>query len=95
MQEYKGSPALDAGLLAAAQAVEYYQISRYGTLRTRAEEFGLDDTASLFRETPSGLLRAFFSDSPTREHPVWSGQRWCERNAPVATSARVQGCATF
>ena len=69
MQEYKGSPALDAGLLAAAQAVEYYQISRYGTLRTRAEEFGLDDTASLFRETPSGLLRAFFSDSPTQSTP--------------------------
>ena len=31
MQEYKGSPALDAGLLAAAQAVEHYEISRYGT----------------------------------------------------------------
>ena len=36
MQEYKGSPALDAGLLAAAQAVEHYEISRYGTLRTWA-----------------------------------------------------------
>ncbi len=31
MEEYKGSPALDAGLLAAAQAVEHYEISRYGT----------------------------------------------------------------
>src|ERR1041385_5827760 len=38
MDEYKGSPALDAGLLAAAQAVEHYEISRYGTLRTWAEE---------------------------------------------------------
>ena len=28
MKEYKGSPALDAGLLAAAQAVEHYEISR-------------------------------------------------------------------
>jgi ferritin-like metal-binding protein YciE len=28
MQEYKGSPALDAGLLAAAQAVEHYEMSR-------------------------------------------------------------------
>ena len=36
MQEYKGSPALNAGLLAAAQAVEHYEISRYGTLRTWA-----------------------------------------------------------
>src|SRR5215468_7226191 len=40
MDEYKGSPALDAGLLAAAQAVEHYEISRYGTLRTWAEELG-------------------------------------------------------
>jgi ferritin-like metal-binding protein YciE len=51
MQEYKGSPALDAGLLAAAQAVEHYEISRYGTLRTWAEELGLDDAASLLQET--------------------------------------------
>ena len=43
MEEYKGSPALDAGLLAAAQAVEHYEISRYGTMRTWAEELGLDD----------------------------------------------------
>ena len=33
IKEYKGSPALDAGMLAAAQAVEHYEISRYGTLR--------------------------------------------------------------
>jgi ferritin-like metal-binding protein YciE len=51
MQEYKGSPALDAGLLAAAQAVEHYEISRYGTLRTWAEEVGPDDAASLLQKT--------------------------------------------
>ena len=34
MKEYKGSPALDAGLLSAAQSVEHYEISRYGTLIT-------------------------------------------------------------
>src|SRR6201998_1016624 len=31
MKEFKGSPALDAGLLAAAQAVEPYEMSRYGS----------------------------------------------------------------
>ena len=41
MKEYKGTPALDAGLLAAAQAVEHYEISRYGTLKTWAQELGL------------------------------------------------------
>jgi len=51
MEEYKGSPALDAGLLAAAQAVEHYEISRYGTLRTWAEELGLDEAASLLEAT--------------------------------------------
>jgi ferritin-like metal-binding protein YciE len=51
MKEYKGSPALDAGLLAAAQAVEHYEISRYGTLSTWAGELGLDDAASLLKET--------------------------------------------
>jgi ferritin-like metal-binding protein YciE len=51
MQEYKGSPALDAGLLAAAQAVEHYEISRYGTLKAWAEELGLDGAADLLQET--------------------------------------------
>jgi ferritin-like metal-binding protein YciE len=51
MEEYKGSPALDAGLLAAAQAVEHYEISRYGTLKAWAEELGLDDAAELLQET--------------------------------------------
>jgi len=51
MREYKDSPALDVGLLAAAQAVEHYEISRYGTLKTWAEELGLNDAASLLQET--------------------------------------------
>jgi ferritin-like metal-binding protein YciE len=51
MAEYKGSPALDAGLLAAAQAVEHYEISRYGTLRTWAEELGLDEAVDLLQAT--------------------------------------------
>jgi ferritin-like metal-binding protein YciE len=51
MKEYKGSPALDAGLLAAAQAVEHYEISRYGTLRTWAQELGLDEAVKLLDTT--------------------------------------------
>jgi ferritin-like metal-binding protein YciE len=39
------------GLARAAQAVEHYEISRYGTLRTWAEELGLNDAASLLQET--------------------------------------------
>jgi len=51
MKEYKGSPALDAGLLAAAQAVEHYEISRYGTLKTWAQELGLNDAVRLLEQT--------------------------------------------
>ena len=53
MQEYKGSPALDAGLLAGAQAVEHYEIARYGTLKTWAEELGFMDAVQLLDETLS------------------------------------------
>jgi ferritin-like metal-binding protein YciE len=51
MKEYKGSPALDAGLLAAAQAVEHYEMSRYGTLRTWAQQLGLHDAVRLLEQT--------------------------------------------
>jgi ferritin-like metal-binding protein YciE len=51
IKEYKGAPSLDAGLLAAAQAVEHYEISRYGTLKAWAEKLGLDDAAELLGET--------------------------------------------
>ena len=34
MDDFEDSDALDAGLIAAGQAVEHYEISRYGTLRT-------------------------------------------------------------
>ncbi len=51
MTEFKGSPALDAGLLAAAQAVEHYEISRYGTLKTWADQLGLTEAVDLLDET--------------------------------------------
>jgi ferritin-like metal-binding protein YciE len=51
MKEYRGSPALDPAILAAAQAVEHYEISRYGTLKTWANELGLKDAVSLLDAT--------------------------------------------
>src|SRR6185437_4829629 len=51
MKEFKGSPALDAGLLAAAQAVEHYEIARYGTLKTWATELGLKQAVKLLETT--------------------------------------------
>jgi len=51
MTKYNGMPALDAGLLAAAQAVEHYEISRYGTLKCWATELGYDDAVRLLDAT--------------------------------------------
>jgi ferritin-like metal-binding protein YciE len=51
VKDYKGMPALDAGLLAAAQAVEHYEISRYGTLIAWAGKLGLSEAVELLEET--------------------------------------------
>ncbi len=51
IKEFKGAPALDAGLLAAAQAVEHYEMARYGTLRTWAAELGLNKAVKLLETT--------------------------------------------
>jgi ferritin-like metal-binding protein YciE len=51
MKEFKGSVALDAALIAAAQAVEHYEITRYGALTTWAETLGLNEAVALLKET--------------------------------------------
>src|SRR3954453_17460932 len=51
MSEYKGTQALDAGLLAAAQAVEHYEISRYGTLKSWAGKLALNPGIKLLDQT--------------------------------------------
>src|ERR1700754_147373 len=51
MEEYKGSAALDAGLISSAQAVEHYEIARYGTLKAWAEQLGMKDAVPLLDAT--------------------------------------------
>jgi ferritin-like metal-binding protein YciE len=51
MDEYKGCEALDAGMIAAAQAVEHYEISRYGTLKQWASQLRMKDAVRLLDET--------------------------------------------
>jgi ferritin-like metal-binding protein YciE len=50
MKEFKESDAHDAGLLAGAQAVEHYEISRYGTLIAWADQLGMRDAARLLKQ---------------------------------------------
>jgi ferritin-like metal-binding protein YciE len=51
MEEYKGTEALDAGMVAAAQAVEHYEIARYGTLKQWALQLGIKDAVRLLDQT--------------------------------------------
>jgi ferritin-like metal-binding protein YciE len=51
MDEFKGMPALDAGLISSAQAVEHYEITRYGTLKTWANQLGYKDAVKLLDAT--------------------------------------------
>jgi len=50
-EEFRGEPALDAGLIAAAQAVEHYEIARYGAMRAWAEQLGMEDIVELLEAT--------------------------------------------
>jgi ferritin-like metal-binding protein YciE len=50
MQEFAGSDALDAGIVGSAQAIEHYEITRYGSLKTWAAQLGLNDAVKLFEE---------------------------------------------
>src|SRR6476620_11257047 len=73
MSEYKGMPALDAGLLAAAQAVEHYEISRYGTLKCWASERGYADAvklldATLKEEKATDSALSQLADSEVNQH---------------------------
>ena len=51
MDEYKDTVALDAGLVAAGQAVEHYEMARYGTLKTWAQQLGLTEAVALLDAT--------------------------------------------
>jgi ferritin-like metal-binding protein YciE len=51
MDEFKGTAALDAGLISSAQAVEHYEIARYGTLKSWAQQLGMNDAVKLLDAT--------------------------------------------
>jgi ferritin-like metal-binding protein YciE len=51
MEEFKGTPAIDAGLISSAQAVEHYEIARYGTLKTWAQTLGFKEAVTLLDQT--------------------------------------------
>jgi ferritin-like metal-binding protein YciE len=50
MEEQKGSSAIDAALICAAQKVEHYEIATYGTLCTWADQMGHEEALDLLKE---------------------------------------------
>jgi ferritin-like metal-binding protein YciE len=51
IEEAENPFVCDAGIIAAAQKVEHYEIASYGTLRAFALALGFDDAAELLGET--------------------------------------------
>lgn len=51
IEDYGDSPAIDAGLVASAQAVEHYEMARYGTLKAWAQQLGHKDAVKLLDAT--------------------------------------------
>jgi ferritin-like metal-binding protein YciE len=51
LQEDAEPDVLDAGMIAAAQKVEHYEIASYGTARAWAQRLGYDQAARLLQET--------------------------------------------
>ena len=51
IEEFKGTVALDAGLVSSAQAVEHYEMARYGTLKTWAQQLGMKEAVQLLDAT--------------------------------------------
>jgi len=77
LDEYKDTPALDAGLVAAAQAVEHYEITRYGTLRRWAQMLGMTEaekllSATLAEEEKTDKDLTAFADSSANQKAMMS-----------------------
>ena len=58
MDDFKDTPALDAGLVSSAQAVEHYEIARYGTLKAWAKQMGRADVVKLLEATEQEEIAA-------------------------------------
>lgn len=87
MEEYKGAPALDAGLLADSQALEHYEISRFCTMNTWASELGRDEAVSLLN---LALGKGHRRDSDA-ESTVLSGALAIKCRAPCPKLSRCIG----
>jgi ferritin-like metal-binding protein YciE len=102
MKDFRGMPALDAGLLASAQAVEHYEISRYGTLSTWAEELGYEEAVDLLEATlqrkrtqtrrSRKLPNLSSMSKPMKARTKTSDQRHSNTNPDIFRRACAEAC---
>lgn len=89
---------LDAGLLAAAQHVEHYEMAGYGTVRTYARELGYDDQADLLQATldeeqETDVELTLLAESSINLEAIVAGDDEEEEDAPRRGGARKKGGA--
>jgi len=98
MEEYRDSPALDAGLLAAAQAVEHYEMSRNGS-RMKGAFRTVGMTAGTFSQL-AGLPGQLEKNKPVL--PIMQNRRivvisdfqdgeWCDAKVPSVAGSAISG----
>ena len=93
IEEFKDSDALDAGLVSAAQSIEHYEIARYGTLRTWAQQLGMNDAAQLLEQTleeekKTDALLTELAESSANPEAASGGDGSQEQEAPKRARKR-------
>ena len=93
MEDIEDPEVLDAGMIGSAQAVEHYEITRYGTLIAWAKQLGRDEAIELLEAEPrGGEARRSAADRDRRVHGQPEGRRV---KLNVATRSRPGGaCAS-
>jgi ferritin-like metal-binding protein YciE len=103
IEEDARDPFTDLGLIAAAQRVEHYEISAYGTARAMAEQLGQDEIAALLEETEdeekaadsklSDIAESLYQDAKNARTPEEGEEERPARkpvSSPRGTSAKAQ-----
>lgn len=93
MMEEDAEPAIrDAGLIAAAQRVEHYEIAGYGTVRTLAQQLGLEKAAQLLQQTldEEGYTDQRLTDLAESQVNIEAERAGEERGATIGRSSRTR-----
>jgi ferritin-like metal-binding protein YciE len=94
MEENSSGACSDLGIIAAAQEVEHFQISAYGTARALAEQIGDEDIVSLFEAT---LLEEKEADAKLTEvastvlEDLFAGDAEADEEEEVMANSPIRG----